>query len=69
MTPWHALSAINWETLQSMCAGDLLHLLEDAGLTHLLVVEADRAHSSCIVRALVSRARLIRQLSGMRRAG
>jgi CBS-domain-containing membrane protein len=69
MTPWHALTAINWETLQSMRAGDLLQVLDHAGLTHLIVVEADRAASSCMVRALASRARLIRQLSGMQRTG
>jgi CBS-domain-containing membrane protein len=69
MTPWHALTAINWETLQSMRAGDLLQVLDHAGLTHLIVVEADRVGSSCMVRALASRARLIRQLSGMQRTG
>jgi CBS domain-containing protein len=66
MTPWHALTALNWETLQAMRAGDLLQVLEHAGLTHIIVVEADRAGASCVVRALVSRARLIRQLSGIR---
>jgi CBS-domain-containing membrane protein len=69
MTPWHALTAINWETLQSMRAGDLMQVLDHAGLTHLIVVEADAVGSSCMVRALVSRARLIRQLSGLKRAG
>jgi CBS-domain-containing membrane protein len=69
MTPWHALTAINWETLQSMRAGDLLQVLDHAGLTHLIVVEADRVGPSCMVRALASRARLIRQLSGMQRTG
>ena len=68
MTPWHALTAINWETLQSMRAGDLLQLLDHAAVTHLIVVETDRARSSCMVRALVSRARLIRQLSGLQRS-
>jgi CBS domain-containing protein len=66
MTPWHALTAINWETLQTLRAGDLLQLLEHAGLTHIIVVEADRVGASCAVRALVSRTRLIRQLSGIR---
>ncbi len=64
MTPWHVLTAINWETLQTMRAGDLLQVLDHAGVTHIIVVEADRLGSSCVVRALVSRARLIRQLSG-----
>jgi CBS-domain-containing membrane protein len=66
MTPWHVLTALNWETLQTMRAGDLLQVLDHAGLTHIIVVEADRLGSSCVVRALVSRARLMRQLSGIR---
>src|SRR5438270_13826218 len=66
MTPWNALTSINWETLETMRAGDLLQVLEHAGLTHLIAVQADRTGSSCVVRALVSRARLIRQLSGAR---
>lgn len=68
MTPWQALSALNWETVQAMRAGDLLKLVEDSGLTHVVVMEADRAAHSCVVRALVSRARLMRQLSGTPRA-
>ena len=66
MTPWHVLTALNWETLQTMRAGDLLQVLDHAGLTHIIVVEGDRIGSSCVVRALVSRARLVRQLSGIR---
>ena len=64
MTPWQVLTAINWETLQTMRAGDLLQVLDHAGMTHIIVVQADRVGSSCLVRALVSRARLLRQLSG-----
>jgi CBS domain-containing protein len=64
MTPWPVLTAINWETLQTMRAGELLQVLDHAGMTHIIVVEADRLGSSCLVRALVSRARLLRQLSG-----
>ncbi|MGO9995656.1 MAG: CBS domain-containing protein [Steroidobacteraceae bacterium] len=69
MTPWDALTAVEWRTLQLMCAGDLLALLDEAGLTHVIVVEPDRQSASCVVRALVSRARLVRQLQGLRRAG
>jgi CBS-domain-containing membrane protein len=68
MTPWDALTAVEWQTLQSMCAGDLLYWLEAAGLTHVIVVEPDPQSSSCVVRALVSRARLVRQLKGIRRS-
>jgi len=67
MTPWDALKAIHWGTLQAMSAGDLLHLLEEANLTHAIVVEAHRG-TPCVVRALVSRARLIRQLTKVKPA-
>jgi CBS-domain-containing membrane protein len=67
MTPWDALKAIQWNTLQALSAGDLLHLLEEANLTHAIVVEAHRG-TPCVVRALVSRARLIRQLTNVKPA-
>jgi CBS domain-containing protein len=69
MTPWDKLLAVAWESIQSARAGDLLHVLEDAGITHLLVIEDARNNTLPIVRALVSRARLTRQLrAGLRRA-
>lgn len=69
MTPWDKLSTLDWDDLQLAHAGELLHLLEEAGLTHLLVIERGQKNSVPIVRALVSRARLARQLQGLRRAG
>jgi len=69
MTPWDKLLAVDWESIQSARAGDLLHVLEEAGITHLLVIEAGKKNTLPIVRALVSRARLTRQLRGLRRAG
>jgi hypothetical protein len=69
MTPWDKLLAVDWESIQSARAGDLLHVLEEAGITHLLVIEAAKNNALPIVRALVSRARLTRQLRGLRRAG
>jgi CBS domain-containing protein len=69
MTPWEELLAVDWDSIQSARAGDLLHVLEDAGITHLLVLEAGKKNSAPIVRALVSRARLARQLKSLRRAG
>ena len=69
MTPWDKLLAVAWESIQSARAGDLLRVLEDAGITHLLVIEDARNNTLPIVRALVSRARLTRQLrAGLRRA-
>jgi len=69
MTPWDELLAVEWESIQSARAGDLLHVFEEAGITHLLVIEAGKGNTTPIVRALVSRARLTRQLRGLRRAG
>ena len=69
MTPWDKLLALDWDSIQSARAGDLLQVLEEAGLTHLLVIERGKKNASPIVRALVSRARLARQLRGLRRAG
>jgi len=67
MTPWDKLLAVEWESIQSARAGDLLHVLEQAGITHLLVIEAGKKSTTPIVRALVSRARLTRQLRALRR--
>lgn len=69
MTPWDQLLTLDWNDLQNARAGELLHVLEDMGLTHLLVIERGRKNSPPTVRALVSRARLARQLQGLRRAG
>jgi hypothetical protein len=44
-------------------------VLEEAEMTHLLVIEAGKKNTVPTVRALVSRARLARQLRGLRRAG
>jgi CBS domain-containing protein len=69
MTPWHKLPAVDWETVQTVRAGDLLHVLEEAAITHLLVIDPGKKNAAPIVRALVSRARLARQMREMRRAG
>src|ERR1700723_4134109 len=58
MTPWDKLMALDWDGIQSARAGDLLQVLEEAGLTHLLVVERGAKNTTPIVRAMVSRARL-----------
>jgi CBS domain-containing protein len=69
MTPWEKLQAVDWQAIQNSCAGDLLRMLDEAALTHLLVIESDAKNSAPIVRALVSRARLARQITGLRRTG
>jgi hypothetical protein len=60
---------VDWDSIQAARAGDLLHVLEEAEMTHLLVIEAGNKNTVPIVRALVSRARLARQMRGLRRAG
>ncbi|MGD0494184.1 MAG: CBS domain-containing protein [Steroidobacteraceae bacterium] len=62
MTPWDELMALDWEHVEAARAADLLLIFERTNLTHLLIVEVDRKTSSSTVRALASRARLLRQL-------
>lgn len=69
MTPWDKLLAVDWDSVLSARAGDLLHVLEEADMTHLLVIERGKKNAAPIVRGLVSRARLARQLRGLRRTG
>src|ERR1700733_14377702 len=69
MTPWDKLLAGDWDSIQAARAGDLLHVLEEAEMTHLLVIEAGKKNTVPTVRALVSRARLARQMQGLRRTG
>jgi len=69
MTPWDQLLAVDWGSIQSARAGDLLRVFEESGLTHLLVIETDQRNSTSTVRALASRARLMRQLQGLRLTG
>src|ERR1700734_3966065 len=69
MTPWDELVALDWESILSARAGDLLHVLEEAEMTHLLVIERGKKNASPTVRGLVSRARLARQMRGLRRTG
>jgi CBS domain-containing protein len=64
MTPWDKLLVVDWDALQHLRAGELLRLFDESGVTHMLVVQTDLAHGTPIVRGLVSRARLTRQLSG-----
>jgi hypothetical protein len=59
---------VDWDQLKAAHAGELLNTLDDAAVTHLLVVESKK-NQAPIVRALVSRARLFRQLRGLRKTG
>ena len=64
MTPWDELLALDWESVESARAGELWALFQRTNLTHMLIVEVDRKTSHSVVRALASRARLLRQLAG-----
>jgi hypothetical protein len=64
MTPWDELFALDWESVESARAGELVAVFEQINLTHLLIIEADRKTSGSVVRALASRSRLLRQLAG-----
>src|SRR3984885_8559605 len=69
MTPWADLLAVDWESILSARAGDLPHVVGEAEMTHLLVIERGKKNASPTVRGLVSRARLARQMQGLRRTG
>jgi hypothetical protein len=45
MTPWDKLLALDWDSIQAARAGDLLNVLEEAGMTHLLVIETGHKNS------------------------
>ena len=51
MTPWDELLALDWESMESARAGELMSVFEQTSLTHLLVVEVDRKTSMSTVRA------------------
>jgi CBS domain containing-hemolysin-like protein len=61
MTPWAQLRAIDVTTLTTMTTFDLLESLDDSELTHLIVIEC-HANPSPVVRGIVSRFWLARQL-------
>jgi CBS domain-containing protein len=68
MTPWERLRALDWRSLEEARAADLLRVFEATGLTHLLIIQPG-PDSNVVVRGLASRARLLRQLAHLRRAG
>lgn len=61
MTPWTALRLLNFASVAAATAGDLVDHFSDTDATHLLIIEpANRGGN--IVRGLLSRTRLVRQL-------
>ncbi len=61
MTHWPQLLCLEWRSIEGASAGELLLTIQQAALTHLIVVEKGSSGSP-VVRGLVSRARLERQL-------
>jgi len=63
MTEWEDLPTVDWRTVQTSKISDLLEIFEGIGVMHLLVVESDE-NGAEVVRGLISRSRIERQLHG-----
>jgi CBS domain-containing protein len=61
MTPWPALRLLHSASVAAATVGDLVDYFSDTDATHLLVIETS-SRSGDIVRGLLSRTRLARQL-------
>jgi CBS domain-containing protein len=61
MTPWLALQALSFAGVAGATAADLVECFSDTDATHLLVVDPS-SRSGTVVRGLLSRSRLARQL-------
>jgi DeoR family transcriptional regulator, catabolite repression regulator len=65
MTEWEDLPTLDWRTVQTATIADLVEIFEGVGVMHLLVVESDERGAE-MVRGLISRSRIERQLGGSR---
>jgi CBS domain-containing protein len=63
MTKWEDLPTLDWHTVQTARISDLLEIFDGIGVMHLLVVESDERGAE-VVRGLISRSRIERQLQG-----
>jgi CBS domain-containing protein len=63
MTEWQDLPTLDWLTVQTAKISDLLEIFEGIGVMHLLVVESDERGAD-VLRGLISRSRIERQLHG-----
>ncbi len=63
MTEWEDLPSLDWRTVQTARISDLLEIFAGIGVMHLLVVESDERGAE-VVRGLISRSRIERQLHG-----
>lgn len=62
MTPWEQVPVLEWAEVRDARVRDVIELFRECEATHLVVMEADR-DGSLLVRGLISRTRLERQLS------
>ena len=63
MTKWEDLPTLDWHTVQTARVADLLEIFAGIGVMHLLVVESDE-NGAEVLRGLISRSRIERQLHG-----
>ncbi|HEY4443444.1 MAG TPA: hypothetical protein VGN30_04105 [Steroidobacteraceae bacterium] len=63
MTEWEDLPTLDWNTVQTARISDLLEIFEGIGVMHLLVIESDERGAD-VLRGLISRSRIERQLHG-----
>jgi CBS domain-containing protein len=63
MTKWKDLPTLDWHTVQTSRVSDLMEIFDGIGVMHLLVVESGECGAE-IVRGLISRSRIQRQLHG-----
>jgi predicted transcriptional regulator len=63
MTEWDDLPTVDWRTVQTTRISDLVEIFEGVGVMHLMVVEINE-HGAEVVRGLISRSRIARQLHG-----
>jgi CBS domain-containing protein len=61
MTEWEDLSSVDWHMVQTARISDILEIFEGIGVMHLVVVESDERGAE-VVRGLISRSRIERQL-------
>jgi CBS domain-containing protein len=61
MTAWENLPTLDFSTVQTARIADLIEIFDGVGVMHLLVVESD-VRGTEVVRGLISRARIERQL-------
>ncbi len=63
MTPWDQVPVLDWEDVRGACVAEVLEVFRTSEATHLVVLQKERG-DGWLVRGLMSRTRLDRQLAG-----